>query len=218
MRDNHPRNRQAQKRERKLERAKASRQGLPFLLIVCEGEETEPNYLRGLCEARRINLAGVDIKPGTGETDARSLVNKAIKLFKTKDYDRVFVVLDDDGQPLAEARHLAGKPLKTATGDRIQIELISSRPSFEFWLLLHFEYSSRPYTSAAAVIDHLLAHLTDYNKASRRIFQQVERGLENALANAERLKRELAASGGNNPNTEVHSLVVELLNRVRESK
>jgi hypothetical protein len=191
---------------------------LPFLLIVCEGEETEPNYLRGMCEARRINLAGVDIKPGTGETDARSLVNKAIKLFKTKDYDRVFVVLDDDGQPLEEARHLAGKPLKTANGDKIQIELISSRPSFEFWLLLHFEYSSRPYTSAEAVIDHLLAHLTDYHKASRRIFQQVERGLENSLANAERLKRELAASGGGNPNTDVHTLVVELLNRVWESK
>lgn len=218
MRDNHPRSRQAQKRERKLERAKASRRGLPFLLIVCEGAETEPNYLRGLCEARRINLAGLDIKLSGGKTDALSLVNKAIKLFKTKDYDRVFVVLDDDGQPLEEARHLAGKPLRTANGEKIQIELITSRPSFEFWLLLHFEYSSRPYTSAAAVIDHLLAHVTDYNKASRRIFRQVEFGLENALANAGRLKRELRASGGNNPNTDMHSLVAELLNRVREGK
>lgn len=216
MRDNHPRNRQTQKRERKLERAKASRQGLPFLLIVCEGAETEPNYLRGLCEAHRINLAGVDIKPGSAETDARSLVNRAIKLFKTKDYDRVFVVLDDDGQPLEEAMHLAGKPLKTANGDKIQIELITSRPSFELWLLLHFEYSSRSHASGATVIDHLQAHLTDYNKANRHIFQQVQSGLGNALSNAEHLKRELAGSGATNPSTDVHKLVTELLNRVRK--
>lgn len=216
MRDNHPRNRQARKLERKLDRAKASRQGLPFLLIVCEGAETEPNYLRGLCEALRINLAGVDIRPGGSETDARSLVSNAIKQFKTKEYDRVFVVLDDDGQPLEAAKKLASKSLKTVNGEKIQVELITSCPSFEVWLLLHFEYSSRPYASAAAVIDQLRAYLTDYDKSDRNIFQQVASGLEAALANAERLNRELALGDASNPSTNVHSLVSELLYRVRK--
>jgi hypothetical protein len=183
MRDNHPRKRQAKKIERKLERAKSSRKGLPFLLIVCEGAETEPNYVRGLCETRRINLAGIDIRPGGGATDARSLVKKAIELFKTNDYDRVFVVMDDEGQPLEEAKQLAGKRLKTAGGESIQVELITSRPSFEFWLLLHFEYSSRPYATAAMVMNSLRAYLTNYSKSDEHVFAHVDAGLERALTN-----------------------------------
>lgn len=215
MRDNHPRRRQARREERKLVRARASRQGLPFILIVCEGEETEPNYLRGLCEARRINLAGVDIKPGGGDTDARSLVKKALSLFKAKDYDRVFVVLDDDGQPLEEAVHLAAKKLKTSAGESIQVELIATRPAFEFWLLLHFEYSARPFTSTTLVLDQLRSHLTNYNKADPSIFKQVDAGLERALDHAQHLKQELAASGSVSPNTDMHLLVSSLLTMAR---
>ena len=77
MRDNHPRRRQVRRVERKLARAKASRQGLPVILIVSEGTETEPNYLRGLCEGRRINSANVRVESGGGATDALSLVKKA---------------------------------------------------------------------------------------------------------------------------------------------
>jgi RloB-like protein len=215
MRDNHPRRRQARSAERKLGRAKASRQGLPFILIVCEGEETEPNYLRGLCEARRINLAGVDIKPGGGDTDARSLVKKALNLFKTKDYDRVFVVFDDDGQPFEEATHLASKGLKTTAGQSINVELIATRPAFEFWLLLHFEYSTRPFTTAVDVVNTLRAHLTDYDKADKLIFSQCSAGLHQAITSAERLRRDAAVNGPVSPSTDMDRLIVQLLSMAR---
>jgi len=117
MRDNHPRRRQTRRAEQKLARAKDSRQGLPIILVVCEGTQTEPNYLRGLCEARRINAANVRIETGGSAADVLSLVKKAQALFSIdRDYDRVYVVSDDDGQPLEDARALAQKSLKTASG------------------------------------------------------------------------------------------------------
>ena len=57
MRDNQPKHRQMRKEQRRLARQKASREGLPAILVVCEGRETEPNYVDGLRAHLRINAA-----------------------------------------------------------------------------------------------------------------------------------------------------------------
>lgn len=216
MRDDHPRRRQAKRVEQKLARAKDSRQGLPVIIVVCEGTETEPNYLRGLCEARRINAANIRIESGGSATDALSLVKKTRALFsKDRDYDRVYVISDDDGQPLEEAKTLAQKSLKTVSGKNINVEVLTSRPVFEYWLLLHFEYSTRPFATAAEVIDVLRRHLTDFNKSDRQIFAHVDAGLGRAMTNVERLKRELAGTGATCPNTDMNLLVAQLLTMAR---
>ena len=187
-----------------------------MFLVICEGTETEPNYIRGLCEARRINFANVKIETSGSKTSPVALVKKARASFsKNNDYDCVFVVLDDDGQPMEAAKNLAQTKLRNASGDSINVEMIVSRPAFEFWLLLHFEYVTRPFATAAEVIAVLRAHLTNYTKSERRIFQQVEAGLDQALENTQRLKRELAVSGATSPNTDVHLLVSQLLSIVR---
>jgi len=93
--------------------------------------------------------------------------------------------------------------------------LLTSCPAFEYWLLLHFEYSTRPFATAAEVIDVLSRHLTDFNKSDRRIFAQVHAGLDRAMANVERLKRELAGTGAARPNTDMHLLVSQLLTMAR---
>ena len=61
MRDNQPKHRQMRKEQRRLDRKKASRQGLPAVLIICEGRETEPNYIDGLRDFLRINAAAVHV-------------------------------------------------------------------------------------------------------------------------------------------------------------
>jgi RloB-like protein len=105
-----------------------------------------PNYLRGLCEAHGINRANVTVVPGDGETNAARLVQKARRRFDTdRDFDAVFVICDCAGEDLADAQTLAGRSLRNVTGQPVTIEMIVSRPSFEFWLLLHFEYASRPF-------------------------------------------------------------------------
>jgi len=216
MRDNQPKHRQLRAEQRQLARRKASRAGLPAVLIFCEGRKTEPQYIRGLCEARRINLANVRVIFGDHETDAASLVRKAQALFKAdNDYDRVFVICDDDRAPLDRARKEARARLKNANGNMLVVELIATRPCFEYWLLLHFEYSARAYGNAAEVIRDLCRHLPDYEKADRLIFAKVGAGLDTARAHAVRLKRDLAASGATSPNTDMGSLVDQLLSMSR---
>ena len=212
MRDNQPKHRQSLRQGQRLARKKATRAGLPAILIVCEGKQTEPNYIHGFCEMHGINRANVVLISGDGETSARQLVRKARQRFQTdRDFDAVFVVCDCDGDDLIEARRQAAKPIKNVSGQTLTIQLIASSPCFEFWLLLHFEYLARPFPTAGSVIDILERHLTDYDKADRQIFLKVRAGLERALGNARRLKTELAEIGAQTPDTDMADLIETLM-------
>lgn len=216
MRDNHPRHRQERRKSRQLERRKSTRAGLPAILIVCEGRETEPNYLRGLCEEYGINRANVTIVGGDDDTSAAGLVRKALQRFQVdRDFDAVFVVCDCVDENLTEARRLAAQELQNITGESVPMSLIVSRPSFEFWLLLHFEYLARPFRSADPIVDLLSRHVTDYDKADKQIFAKVRSGLDRALAHVPRLKAELAATGAQSPDTDMPILVQKMLSLSR---
>lgn len=216
VRESHPKRRQWRRDGRRLQRKKASREGLAAILIVCEGRETEPNYLHGLCDARGVNRANTTIVAGDGETSALGLVRKAQRRFAVdRDFDAVFVVCDCAREELAPAMAAAATPMKNAAGESITVNLIVSRPCFEFWLLLHFEYISRPFATAQEVIDLLRRHITDYDKADRQIYAKVEAGLDRAIGHTQQLKTELAAIGANTPDTDMLRLIasLELLRR-----
>ena len=205
------------KEQRRLARQKASREGLPAILVVCEGRDTEPSYIDGLRDHLRVNTAAVHIKRGDSVTDPVGLVRKAQRLFRgDRDYDRIYVVCDGDSQHLAAARTLAARPLKNSTGAVTQVQVTANVPSIEFWLLLHFEYSTRPFRNAAEVQQVLHAHLPDYQKNDRDVFRKAATGLERACQRVEQLKAELRASGAAAPDTDMH-LLVEEFRRMRRS-
>ena len=211
MRDNQPKHRQMRKEQRKLARQKGALQGLPAVLIVCEGRETEPNYIEGLCTHLGVNSAAVNVIRGESATDPVGLVRRAQRLFISDGaYDLVYVVCDGDGPRLAEARQLARQALRNSARERTQVQIIASSPSFEFWLLLHFEYSARPYQAAAEVTDALRRHVTDYAKNDRNVFTKVAVGLDAACQNADRLKAELNRTAAHVPDTDIRSLVDQL--------
>jgi hypothetical protein len=213
MRDNQPKHRQMRKEQRKLARRKGALEGLPSVLIVCEGRETEPNYIEGLCEHLGVNRAAIKVIRGESVTDPVGLVQKAQRLFKADGgHDLVYVVCDGDAPRLAEARELAQeKTLRNAAGVRARVHIVASYPSFEFWLLLHFEYSARPYMAAADATDALRRHVTDYAKNDRIIFAKVAAGLDAACENVDRLKAELAKTGSRVPDTDFRMLVDQLV-------
>jgi len=211
VRDNQPKHRQRRREERRLARRKASRASLPAILVICEGQETEPNYIGGYCDALGINRANVRIVPGDGDTDAVRLIRKAQRRFAVdRDFDAVFVVCDCAGENLTKARALAAKPLKNSSGQTISVKLVVSNPCFEYWLLLHFEYLAPAFLTAADVVNLLRCHVTDYHKADRLIFAKVGGGLERAVGNTARLKAELAAVGAQSPATDMPDLVGKL--------
>jgi hypothetical protein len=210
MKDRQPKHRQAARERARLDRQVASRAGLPTALIVCEGRCTEPHYLRGIIEHLGVNAANAHIQTGSYKTDALSLVRDARARFRNNpEYDHVFVVLDGDQAHLDKARREAGKGMTKAGGGRVTVDLIVTSPCFEYWLLLHFEYTTRSLRSADAV-RALEAHLTDYEKGDREIFAKVSGGLAAAEANAARGRRDIAATGATSPRTDMPVLVAAL--------
>ncbi len=210
MKDRQPKHRQAARERARLDRWAASRAGLPTALIVCEGRCTEPYYLGGLLEHLGVNAANAHIQTGSYKTDALSLVRDARARFRsTPEYDHVFVVLDGDQAHLDEARREAGKGMAKAGGGRVTVELIVTTPCFEYWLLLHFECTTRGLRSVEAV-RALEAHLTDYEKGDREIFAKVSGGLAMAEANAAKGIRDIAATGAVSPRTDMPLLVAVL--------
>lgn len=195
-------------------REKAKRAPYERVLIVCEGMKTEPHYFRGLRLALGLHPANVVIEDRKSGLDPKSLVAFAIETFKKdKDFDHVFCVFDKDKHVSYTAA--LEKIRATRLGGGATLHAITSVPCFEIWLLLHFTYTTRPFSTAgsdsncALVIDALdrKGRIRGYEKGSRDIFNVLSDKLETAIRNAEKLENFHKTSRTDNPSTKVHELV-----------
>ncbi|MFG6656827.1 RloB family protein [Scandinavium sp. M-37] len=201
--------------------SKYKRKGIsrsPYLkvLIVCEGSKTEPNYFEEIRNHYELNTANVEI---TGEcgSNPMSVVSCARELYKKhKDmqvpFDKVYCVIDRDAHV---DYNTAKETVRQLTPHNVY-ELIDSTPSFEFWLLLHHEYTTQSFealkgnSAGNQVLERLKVHMPQYGKGSKDIFTQLFGLLPDAIRHAERLEVAAEASGSENPLTKVHRLVVAL--------
>jgi hypothetical protein len=114
------------------------------------------------------------------------------------------------------------KVRRTRLGKGSKLFAIPSVPCFEFWLLLHFTYTSRPFDAPAGdsicsrVIEELRKELPEYEKGNRDIFKTIQDKLDDAIIYARRLEHFHQTSGTNNPFTMMHSLVEYLRGLQRE--
>jgi len=198
-----------------LHRRRAKKSPYEVVLIVCEGGKTEPNYFNGLKKAFRINSANIRIC-GCGEDPLR-VVKFAIKTFREeKEFDRVYCVFDRDRHA---SYHTALEKINhTRLGQGAKIFAVPSVPCFEFWLLLHFTYTTKPFQApvgesiCSRVIKKLKTYLPNYEKGSQHIFQEIQDRVDDALVNAHRIEKYHQTSGTDNPSTSMHLLVEYLHN------
>ena len=201
------------RKERKAEslrRRRAMKAPYDVILIVCEGKKTEPNYFSELKKAFRLSNANVRIC-GRG-ADPLSVVNFAIESFRQEpEFDRVYCVFDRDRHTTYHAA--LDKVKRTRLGKGSKIVAIPSVPCFEFWLLLHFIYTTKPFDAppgdsiCSKVIEELKKYLPEYEKGDQDIFNKIQDKLDNAITNARRVEQFHQTSGTDNPSTMVHSLV-----------
>lgn len=194
------------------------------ILIVCEGQKTEPNYFKGLRRKLRLRTAEVRIcgrecgsapisvvQFAKGERKKRR--KEARRSSVLVEYDEVWCVMDVEKEgtnsTLVEAIQLAKK-------EGLNVAL--SNPCFEFWILLHFEYTSRPYQDCREVVRHLKSCLKKkkiaYRGKADDIFDELSPYIEDAIARAKRLEAEKNTQGCNgipNPSTTVYRLVEILM-------
>ncbi|MDQ6953338.1 MAG: RloB family protein [Mariprofundaceae bacterium] len=94
----------------------------------------------------------------------------------------------------------------------------TSVPCFEYWLLLHFQYTTRPYealqgnSAGNQVLRALKAVMPDYEKGKLDIFPMLLDQIEFAKHNAVRALEAGKSARTDNPTTNVHELVEYLQN------
>lgn len=114
------------------------------ILIVCEGQKTEPHYFKALAAAYKnkgILVYDVDIE-GTG-TNTRNVVNRAMELRdiainENRKYDRVWAVFDKDS--FTDAKFNGA----ITTAESNDIQCAWSNEAFELWYLYHFHNITVP--------------------------------------------------------------------------
>ena len=96
-----------------------------------------------------------------------------------------------------------------------------SIPCFEYWLLLHFEYTTKPFAKTATssvgeqVLRDLKRFIPDYEKGCEKVFSSLYEQLEFAKSNAERALVCASKNHTDNPSTNIHTLV-HFLQNLRE--
>jgi hypothetical protein len=180
------------------------------VLIVCEGEKTEPEYFEGLKKACRLSSANITIVPGDGN-DPVSIVKHALAEYRKGGYDRVFCVFDRDGH--ANYHEALDRAASSPPGKKGRLEAVTSVPCFEIWVLLHFAYSTASFmktgnkSACDNVINKVLVHLPEYQKAMLGVFAKLQPHTDRAAIHADRLARHNRDTGSDNPATGVHELV-----------
>ncbi len=194
-----------------LKRAQARRDSYDTVLIVCEGEKTEPNYFKELRNDLQLSTANIEI---TGDTSGSSPLNVVdFGLKNLKEYDRIFCVFDKN-------RHSNYRQaLDKIRGRRLPkghtIRAITSVPCFEFWILLHLTKTTKNFDTGQGsicgqVIHDVKAFLPGYSKGSSGIYQQLKERLPKAIKHAREVARHCVGANTDHPSTKIHELVVYL--------
>lgn len=185
-------------------------------LIVTEGKKTEPNYVKLLRDRLQLSMTDVEIVHPEG-TDPLTLVRKAVELRDIRQseakngsalvYDEVWVVFDLE-KPHDERRELAKKAMKIKGSAGIKYAI--SDPCFEYWLLIHWEYTTSPFRDCKSVTKRLKKYWPGYSKGATPPVESLEK-LPSAVAYAKRCRDHHKAAGGDgNPSTMMDNLVCAL--------
>ncbi len=189
---------------------------------MTEGEKTEPNYLTALRDRLQLNATEVKILHPE-ETDPITLTRKAIELRKARKksarkgfeiaYDEVWVVFDLE-KPHDKRQKLASKAMKMKEAAGILFAV--SDPCFEFWLLLHDEYTTRSFSDCESVARRLKKHWPGYSKGQPPSSSFLDK-LPVAVTNAQRCRdHHETCEGDGTPSTAVDILAKNLNSATRE--
>jgi hypothetical protein len=223
--DGQPKHRQD---AREIRRKKAKRGPYERVLIVCEGEKTEPNYFNELRTYYRLQTANVMVRYSQLGTSPIQVAQYAEQLFKegdthhklaAREFERVYVLFDrDDHESYNEALDYCAQlsqRLKNTERETVPFIAVPSVPCFELWLLLHYEDVLAP-LHRDEVCERLKTHLPDYEKGLKGIWKRTAAGRFDAQRRALDLMQRHSSADGVLPCTAVVELV-DYLSQLKSS-
>lgn len=183
----------------------------PLVLVVCEDAKSSKTYFEDASRHFRAYAQVKFVHPG--KTDPLGVISSGVKYAKS--FDHVYCVIDRDSHH--EPNFLAALALGEANKDKVTV--LTSYPCFEFWLLLHFEYTRAPFMSVGGVsaADRVLQSLktkpdmATYAKGKvDGLFEKLLPLLPDAKKRAPRTVIEGMADAEMNPSTPLHLLIDSL--------
>lgn len=161
-------------------------------------------FVDGECETRYFNLMKrynkdfkINLEPKLPNTKKlKDSINEIQKA--ARDYDLVIWVVDLD-KIIEDNRNSRDKNLmnifkdfynKSLSSDNIKILVVN--PCLEYWLLLHFKYTNKPYENCGQAGSELKKVMPTYKKTEKfymqnDIYKLLEPKLETAITNAQKL-------------------------------
>ena len=112
--------------ESNFDRAEPMMAKKPTILIVCEGENTEPSYFM------QFRLSTATIKPVGEGYNTISLINRAIQIASQGNFEQVWCVFDKDDFSDIDFNNAI------ALAQTNNFGVAYSNQAFEYWILLHF--------------------------------------------------------------------------------
>lgn len=197
-----------ERNERDLKRKASVREPNEVILIVCEGEKTECNYLKTLKDSLKIQNARIEIN-GSSDSAPISVVEFTNKIKDKKKYDCIYCVFDKD-------THTSFDEAINEIDKNKTLKHIVSSPCFEYWILLHFEYTTKSFgqngaSSCQELIDKCLKkHLKDYCK-NYKFSSIINTNIKTAIDNAKKAYENARKNDFKTSYTEMHILVDKFL-------
>ena len=213
--DNQPKHRQV----RELRRKQGRRAPYDRVLIVTEGEKTEPNYVREIRAEYRLHTAHVQVRPGALGTQPLQVVEYAERLLiygdrdlavQPRAFEQVYAVFDRDDHPTydqaLDKAGLLDRCHLNDEGQPVAFNAVPSVPCFELWLLLHFEDVLAPLHRTQAQ-QRVRQHLAGYEKGQIGHWHSTRERIEDAVNRATVLALANNPRDGRAPYTGMHILV-----------
>ena len=200
-------------------RKSVTREAYSRILIVCEGEKTEPIYFEEIRNHYKLSTANIEICGDECGSDPKSVVQYAKTRYQEEKkagnpFDLVYCVFDRDEHATFDS---AIQIIENATPKKT-FSAIYSNPCFEYWLLLHFKYTDQPFQKAGShqkcsddVIKHLLLEYPSYKKGGKLSGEIIFPKIEIAIKHAKQAVTQAESLDTDNPITYVHELVSKLI-------
>ncbi|EIY6494910.1 RloB domain-containing protein [Campylobacter lari] len=171
------------KRKTKIRDRKPKRQENEVILIVCEGEKTEKNYLNRLKDLFSLSNVSINIFSSKNPSPLQ-VVKFAKEKSKENSYDKIYCVFDKDTHSNFDKAKQECKKYK--------FEEITSNPCFEFWILLHFTCTTKPFGTNSPcnelINNDLKKYIKDYTK-NYNFANIIQQKLDTAITNAQKINK-----------------------------
>ena len=162
-------------------RRRPTEDGKPRILVLCEATDPERSYFNAL--KADFDLTSVRVQSAGTIADIMKRVDREVREDPTQ--EEIWCVLDHDERVVEISRF--NDWLRQPRRKTTRIDAAMSVACFEYWLLLHFTFTNKPYrgtgdlSACKQVRRELSRHIANYDKTDSSTYRRFRDRLDTAI-------------------------------------